>query len=640
MDSSTCDNLALLSSSLTTRILYQSEKRVCVKAVVKELPFPTLEPGTLALSAFGVVKVIRDDRATPTVTYPDADTLKKLTRQYNAFKQKREIQIQKTRFNIQALHLLQRKRLNRLYTKGTISQESVFSTCYRRDPRDRLQHTERTKSPRSSWPDRPDPNVPQGSFPDRIVECILVPDERSKYVGVACTKVEQSGSSGVQGFQRPVLLFLRRQTLTALYDPKEGEIFACQTCGQGFESRMGMIHHIKNQSCVRKAAELKTKMEERLDMIETRAQRYLTKGGPQRPQSTGGDDNNNNAVDESGAASEHGTEQQKRMAMTRKEAKKIVKADEKFVDPRITLEILRKEFKLMQSQMIGPMYPEVFKRLKFKKATVAKTKTKKKKKKIPPFAASKTAGKIQPGPKPSPPLAEKQEEKEQLVVSNTQSENPVPDSSAAPPIKDAVSAEMADQQYVNPSKSESTSLHADETANLKAPSSNPFTRLNMPSSNNLQSPATNAPSLYLFVNEDANTNDLTSPLTMIPTHHLKVNDETTPKNLTSTSREPPTQLQTHSEIRPNAPPTHLKSEEDVTPNTILSPSTNLLTDMNMDEQNMPPEVNESDDYARSAELPTIVDMRVLVSEGKNCTCLLRVSQTTYHHLFRLSETTQ
>ncbi|KAL7558781.1 hypothetical protein ACA910_018285 [Epithemia clementina (nom. ined.)] len=390
---------------------YHLERRVCEKAGIKEVPFPTLEPGTLLVTRFGVVQVVRDDRATPTASFPE--NLKHLVRLYNGSRHKRELQVQKVRSHQQAMHLLQRKRLNKLYERGNISQETVFNTCSVFRVRDKIVATEVTSDPAAKrqtgiWPPRPDPSVPAESFPDRIVECIRVPDARKRYCGVDCTPMTAKTVTNP-----PMRLFLRRRILTEIYS-ENGELFVCPTCGYEFESRIGLTHHAKNDSCVRKAEELKTKNMERINAVDAKANRFLLKGvrkpPPQQQQQApalfgtqGRVKSLSGAMPElqdSGAALPGAADEENvvvfRPAITQRQAKQVYKPDEKFVDPRILLENLKNELKLMQSQMIGPMYPVVFYALGFKKACIPPKKKKKPKQKIKKKTAKKKPIKTKP----------------------------------------------------------------------------------------------------------------------------------------------------------------------------------------------------------------------------------------------------
>ena len=223
-----------------------------------------------------------------------------------------------------------------------------------------------------------DASLPPASFANRIVECILVPDERQRVQGVDCTPMWTTTNPT----PTVVRLFVPRSELTQLYNP-QAELFSCPTCGQSFESKAGMVHHIQHVSCTRKAQEFRLKRQQQLEQVQREVVLYHKykveqenkKKNPPKPKSVIAATTNNN----------NDTEKKER-DKTGKEIRSFagIEADEKFVDPRIVLEQLSWEWKLLQSQALGPMYPKVFQALQFKKFVIPKPKKKKKKgKRIP-----------------------------------------------------------------------------------------------------------------------------------------------------------------------------------------------------------------------------------------------------------------
>ena len=75
-------------------------------------------------------------------------------------------------------------------------------------------------------------------FPDRIVECILVPDERQRFLSTAVHVSVDISEVAATG-KNPVRIFLKRRILTEAYNPAL-PIYICVDCGRQFLSLAGM----------------------------------------------------------------------------------------------------------------------------------------------------------------------------------------------------------------------------------------------------------------------------------------------------------------------------------------------------------------------------------------------------------------
>ena len=144
-----------------------------------------------------------------------------------------------------------------------------------------------------------DPNIPADSYPDRIVECVLIQDERRR---VSTLTIEKEGDGrisqmniakeSVQKAKREQMskkqktsgqkkgantickvdnphisnmkLYLRRDMLVNSYSKRIAN-YNCTTCGKFFHSRMGLKGHLP---CVNKTEKVKQDRELRLKMIE------------------------------------------------------------------------------------------------------------------------------------------------------------------------------------------------------------------------------------------------------------------------------------------------------------------------------------------------------------------------------------
>ncbi len=143
-----------------------------------------------------------------------------------------------------------------------------------------------------------DPSAPADSYPDRIVECVLINDDRVK---VCDLEIESEGEwrlSQIDAARRSVeeakcieskknedgintnialivknrhesgmKLFLTRKTLVHVYNEKV-PIYICQNCGHTFSSRSGLKGHLKELTCVKRSEKFKKERLAKLQEIE------------------------------------------------------------------------------------------------------------------------------------------------------------------------------------------------------------------------------------------------------------------------------------------------------------------------------------------------------------------------------------
>ena len=228
-------------------------------------PFPTLNPGQKFVTQFGIVEVVKDDRAVPTATYPDG--VQALYRNYQKFKVAADAKALRQYARIACKFRVRRNAINALYEKDKANRRSVFDAYFGGDP----EHirsvinankvlesgnpsTASIKSPQEINPRSIDPKEPKDSFPGRIVECILVPDERTHHLDMMKTKVTRNAKQG------PTKLFLQRRLLKEVYEESDS-VYHCQDCGRRFSSSQARKPHCEYKKCINDAKIKKEKRE-------------------------------------------------------------------------------------------------------------------------------------------------------------------------------------------------------------------------------------------------------------------------------------------------------------------------------------------------------------------------------------------
>lgn len=223
---------------------------------------PTLQPGDRFVTSFGLVEVVKDDRATPTAMANDIS--KEQQRYYQSAKSKVEKQRSKMFLSKSIRFRARRAQVNTLYDKENVNQASVFHAYFGGDP---SSVNENKKLPPMPKPLQ-DPTAPQDSFPDRIVDCIWLQEDESGQ-----RKTAQH-------------LFLQRRLLTEPY-VEDGGAQVCSDCGQRFLSAPGYKYHTSNKVCVQKKmknAEARQAQKKQVDIGATR----ILNGGHVPPEYTVG----------------------------------------------------------------------------------------------------------------------------------------------------------------------------------------------------------------------------------------------------------------------------------------------------------------------------------------------------------------
>jgi len=313
----------------TQRQVPKSSKRKRKRRSSNLPPHPPLTPGDQFVTIYGVVQVISDNRIPSDYgTTRIEDNIKLLTRQYHNRKKRLQEIKKKTMVYVALVQMQRRNRLIRLNdhyrsernngkvldheeqdTKLAVDIWAVYCTCT--TPKDVLtgfsaqQIWQRQgligrppptwngaecnpfpnvkKKNVHSWDPGTNPMVPKDSFPDRIVECILIPDSRPKCwrkevkdpkkecfeqvlaaESIDTTRLEQSKAKGEEYGMK---LYIRRQTLTQVYDPLES-IYTCSLCGKKFKTWEQLRAHLLTNICRKKSERVLRERRDRLEEVE------------------------------------------------------------------------------------------------------------------------------------------------------------------------------------------------------------------------------------------------------------------------------------------------------------------------------------------------------------------------------------
>lgn len=381
---------------------YHMEKRVCVvseaMARAKRHPFHRLEAGQEFATAHGVVRVVKDDRG-PEPIGELPDDANKLARSVKNFRIKRAVRLALLYAKAAGSNLFRRRTLNRLYERGRLSAAAIKRVYDRRDG----ESADDFDAERFTVPeDGSNPEAPETSYPDRIVECELVKDDRErvtldrnmKETGVVCQL------AGILGAR----LFLRRRDLKEGYD-KDDVTYACFRCGQVFSSKPGVVYHLRTNGCGEERVEAsKESNRQRLRDIQLWAERlerisqpevtltaravvkkkrqtkvtgmsvypqvWLSLGFKLMPRSE--------TTTKEGIVSAFKRESDKARNLEPQEVpsagvaavsparKKAKVVGDPSMDPRVVLQRLRSQMRYEESRAIGPMYPGVYASLRFR----------------------------------------------------------------------------------------------------------------------------------------------------------------------------------------------------------------------------------------------------------------------------------
>lgn len=271
VEARTCPQCKRVFTSVLGRD-YHVNNKVCItkKPSVKtstasgHIAFPTLEQGSQFVTPFGVVEVVSDNRAAP-IPQAAAPEKPKIKRNTHLRHQKGSVAIAiKTR--------VQRGWLSEMYQQKRVTQRGVWKACFGGDPRIIAAQGKKPVPVSYNQSMRLDPPGPEGSFPDRIVECVLIPDERDKFVAddsdddKSMELAQDASAKSPYGMK----LFLRRRTLTEPY-VASSTVYKCEDCGGAFTSKVGYNYHTRSEVCITKAKKLAAANQKFLESVEEKA---------------------------------------------------------------------------------------------------------------------------------------------------------------------------------------------------------------------------------------------------------------------------------------------------------------------------------------------------------------------------------
>jgi hypothetical protein len=368
------------------------EKRVCEQVSTSNtlIPFDTLTPGLCFVTPYGIVEVINDDRAIPYYDFESPNevdfttNLRKQMKLYNNAVLKRQNRDQKQMVNVAILSLARRILLRQAYDDHR--RMSRYVPVRSDDKKDSFVDAVRyaylvcgdVPNRSSNEPirkDLEDPSAPASSFPDRIVECKLLPDQRPRYIG----DYDKDDPATIHNF-RPLeglakaysdsdRIFIQRRLLTTPYSI-DSERYYCPVCYQCFTSKPGYKYHVEAESCVKKAQSKSQVTQQHLSMIESRAIQLVEQNSMVDVKSSVDVVTTHRVSDRQlrNVQENHTIQAAEAIETPELKADTNIADDTKLMHPDAILAQLESEMYRALGQTIGPIYPEVWKVLGYRKA--------------------------------------------------------------------------------------------------------------------------------------------------------------------------------------------------------------------------------------------------------------------------------
>ena len=332
LDERTCP-LCKKVFTIVTGLAYHLEHQVCQRTkkrvsidVIGTVPFRILDPGQLFSTKYGVVRVVKDDRAGEDFgTTKIAKNYKDLKKKFQRIRDRNSNRKSKVYMFVAKKSRQKRDVLLQHYLNyksqdangslvglsGTPSEEYVEGIWNEYYPHSTPTDIFTGIFMKSlaipyitvDYPDDTgeDPAAPPDSYPDRMVECVLVRDERKtvydldregegrlSQVGVAKSLVrktqdkmklgrkrKRSNSSDDDGddddirdlHESGMRIFIRRRELVEIYNAGL-PVYLCDTCGKKFNSRAGFKSHLEQQSCIKEREHFRKNRVERLIEVD------------------------------------------------------------------------------------------------------------------------------------------------------------------------------------------------------------------------------------------------------------------------------------------------------------------------------------------------------------------------------------
>lgn len=289
-------------------LAYHIKHNVCNKTTSTKLigtaPMPKLQSGDCFVTDFGVVKVVKDERVGDdfgkTLVSPN---VKKQSIMFSRQKERIRRRTLKTFLYHAKLSRKRRQRIHNLYLQqkdGSISAKDFASEIFdnyipgvseNQALAGLFQMKPNNLVPAPVFPE--DPLQPKDSYPERIVECVLIKDGRKRItdkddefydsddihqVGVASSiiansqKVKQhensSEASGTDEIHESGMkVYIRRNLLTLPY-VKHLPFYTCSDCGKSYNIQSVCKAHRDEKKCLEQLETAKDAREKLLEEIE------------------------------------------------------------------------------------------------------------------------------------------------------------------------------------------------------------------------------------------------------------------------------------------------------------------------------------------------------------------------------------
>jgi len=298
-----CNENFNLSFDTIPLILIATAKRVCIptnETIKIGTPLGTLEPGMEFVTKWGIARVLSDSRAKPTGEPVEGATA--LVKAWKSRLIKNELRRKEEYKTISTHSLARRKRLQELYERERKQQHSITAAIKNTTQKQVLKAyfgtldleglNDRDFPPlANTFQSEPSPIETNSSEPYRIVECILIPDQRAiADYGVAIDEnsddavfemverhLDSEHVKASLGSASPTRLFLQRRELTERYYADE-HVYVCNRCGKVVKTKDGARYHAKTKkSCTRGPSKVDflADYQKSLEAINRRADRLI-----------------------------------------------------------------------------------------------------------------------------------------------------------------------------------------------------------------------------------------------------------------------------------------------------------------------------------------------------------------------------
>jgi hypothetical protein len=259
--------------------------------------FGILEKGARFITKFGVVEVIADDRVPENSIKSKSTATPKTVRTYLNRRQRFRERYDRVIRDIAAGTRYRREEVSKMYAASklstsaagvNISQEKVWSLyckslSLKQILLDGFSSAEEKVGKVEKFSEE-DPRSPPDLYPERIVECRLVDDEREFIIVSAgynfrSPENDEAGASGLEYNvrERPstriqissMRLYIARNELVQEYDAAT-PCYICKICSQTSRHRTGLKYHLSNSLCWEDKNEEKEHRSKQIRAIESK----------------------------------------------------------------------------------------------------------------------------------------------------------------------------------------------------------------------------------------------------------------------------------------------------------------------------------------------------------------------------------